>query len=86
MMFANQSALSRNELERYAVRVGGIDLAQFRQAIATDAHATTIAADRRAARAVGVRGTPAILIGGQLIRGARPFLEIEEAIDDALDR
>ena len=62
----------------------GLDASRIQQAAATNAHGTVIAMDLRTARAVGASGTPTFVIGDRVLRGARPFLEFEEIIDDIL--
>ena len=42
-------------------------------------------ADLDAARDLGIRGTPSLVVGTHLTRGARPFLELEELVDRLLD-
>lgn len=72
--------------ETYAAIARELDLdaAQIQRAAETNAHGTVIAADLRTARAVGASGTPTFVIGDRVLRGARPFLEFEEIIDDIL--
>lgn len=72
--------------ETYATiaRELGLDGDRIRRAAASNAHATVIASDLRTARAVGASGTPTFVIGDRVLRGARPFLEFEEIIDDIL--
>ncbi|HJL28256.1 MAG TPA: thioredoxin domain-containing protein, partial [Polyangiaceae bacterium LLY-WYZ-15_(1-7)] len=85
LLFANQDALAREDLERWATEVGGVDLARFRAALEQGAHEATIEADLDAARDLGIRGTPSLVVGTHLTRGARPFLELEELVDRLLD-
>ena len=83
-LFANQSALTRADLERYAAELPGIDVQRLRQALDDHRHASVIDADRRAARAVGASGTPTLVLGRHVLQGARPYVEIEEVLDELL--
>lgn len=62
-----------------------LDAERIGRAVENDAHRAVVAADVRTARAVGASGTPTFVIGNRVLRGARPFLEFEEIIDDILD-
>ncbi len=84
-LFANQRALTRGNLERYAGELPGIDLARLRQALDDHRHAPILDADARTARAVGAAGTPTLVVGRRVLHGARPYVEVEEVLDELLD-
>jgi protein-disulfide isomerase len=85
ILFQNQRALARADLERYAQQVGGIDMAQFRQALETNRHQARMQQDMTAVQEAGARiGTPSFFINGRLIQGAQPFDAFKTAIDRAL--
>lgn len=85
LLFANQDALSRVDLEQYARRVGGIDLKKFQEALDAGTHAAAIRADMDAVEASGARiGTPAFFINGTLVMGAQPFEAFKVEIDHML--
>ncbi len=68
MLLDNQSNLSRDDLERYAARVG-VDLGSFRAALDAHAHRPRIEADMALARQLGVPSPPHLFINGtSLIR------------------
>ena len=84
-IFANQKALGRQDLERYATELG-LDLERFRAALDGDRFADHIARNQALAKKVGAAGTPSSFVGGVLVRGAQPFAAFKKAVDDALAR
>ncbi|MEM9189008.1 MAG: thioredoxin domain-containing protein [Myxococcota bacterium] len=86
ILFQNQRALQRADLERYAEQVGGINMAQFRSALDTNRHQARMQQDIDAISEAGARiGTPSFFINGRLIQGAQPFPQFKAAIDAALE-
>ncbi|MGE3635728.1 MAG: DsbA family protein [Sandaracinaceae bacterium] len=86
ILFENQQALSREDLERYAQQVGGIDMNRFRQALDNNTHQAAVQADMDAVSAAGARiGTPSSFINGRLLQGAQPFPAFEAAINRAIE-
>ncbi|MDH5490858.1 MAG: thioredoxin domain-containing protein [Myxococcales bacterium] len=82
LLFQNQRALGRAELESYAEQVGGINMGEFRAALDSNRHQAAVQADMDAVQRAGARiGTPSFFINGRLIQGAQPF---KTAIDRAL--
>jgi protein-disulfide isomerase len=85
ILFENQRALSREDLERYAGQISGIDMARFRRALDDNTHRAAVQADMDAVREAGARiGTPSFFINGRLLQGAQPFPAFEQAIQRAL--
>jgi protein-disulfide isomerase len=85
LLFENQRALERANLETYAQQIGGIDMARFRRALDNNTHRAAVQADMDAVRNAGARiGTPSAFINGRLIQGAQPFPAFQAAIDRAL--
>jgi protein-disulfide isomerase len=85
LLFENQRALARADLERYAEQVGGINMAQFRQALDSNRHQARVQQDMDAVNNAGARiGTPSFFINGRLVQGAQPFEAFKAAIDRAL--
>jgi protein-disulfide isomerase len=85
ILFDNQRALAREDLERYAQQIPGIDMTRFRQALDNHTHQATIQADMDAVRRAGAEiGTPSFFINGRLLQGAQPFPAFQAAIDRAL--
>jgi protein-disulfide isomerase len=85
ILFENQQALSRADLEKYAEQVGGINMAKFKTALDTNKHKAEVQADLDAVEKSGARiGTPSFFINGKLLQGAQPFDAFKTEIDKAL--
>jgi protein-disulfide isomerase len=85
LLFANQRALSRTDLENYASQVGGINLAKFKSALDNKTHEGRVKADMDAVTKAGASiGTPSFFINGKLLQGAQPFEAFKTAVDEAL--
>lgn len=85
LLFQNQRELSRENLERFAQQVGGIDMNRFRAALDNRTHQAAVQADMDAVQNAGARiGTPSCFINGRLVQGAQPFPAFEAAINRAL--
>jgi protein-disulfide isomerase len=85
IMFKNQSALKRENLEKYAAEIG-LDVAKFKKDIDAPETKKKVEADLALAKQVGVQGTPNFFIDGRPIRGAVPYEQFKSAIDDELLR
>jgi protein-disulfide isomerase len=85
LLFQNQKALGREDLEKYAQQVG-LDLSAFRQALDTNKHEAAIKQDQEVAAKLGARGTPAFFINGRKLMGAQPYEQFKELIDDEVRR
>jgi protein-disulfide isomerase len=85
LLFANQQALSRPDLEKYAEQVGGVDMARFKKALDDKKNAKAVEDDIEAVNKAGAQiGTPSFFINGKLVQGAQPFDSFKQAIDSAL--
>jgi protein-disulfide isomerase len=78
LLFENNTALDRANLETYAARLG-LDMARFRADLDAERYKARIAADTAEGLDLGVNGTPATFINGRRIDGAFP-LETFQAI------
>ena len=67
ILFANQRALSPEQIEGYARRIG-LDMKRFKADLESEAVKAQVEADRRLARRAGVRGTPTVFINGRLLQ------------------
>jgi protein-disulfide isomerase len=85
ILFQNQKALTRDNLEKYAQQVG-LDMAAFRKALDTNKHEAAIKQDQELAAKLGARGTPAFFINGRKLMGAQPYEKFKELIDDEVRR
>jgi protein-disulfide isomerase len=79
-LFANQSALDRASLDRYAKEVG-LEMTKYMADMASHAYASKIDADTKLAVTAGLNGTPTFFINGQYVFGAQPFEELKKVID-----
>jgi protein-disulfide isomerase len=85
LLFQNQKALSRANLEKFAEQVGGIDMKAFKAALDSGKHKGAVDADIAAVSKAGARiGTPSFFINGKLLQGAQPYPAFKAAIDAAL--
>jgi protein-disulfide isomerase len=85
VLFANQQALSPEDLIKHAETVGGINTAKLKAALDTDKHKARVQADMDAVTKAGARiGTPSFFINGKLLQGAQPYPAFKAAIDKAL--
>lgn len=85
ILFAHQSHLAREDLERYAEHAG-LDLGRFRRALDEGTHASAIDADLALAERLHVDGTPAFFVNGTPIVGARPIEAFEEVVRGIFER
>jgi protein-disulfide isomerase len=79
----NSGALTTSYLVGLARRLG-LDTARFQADMADPALAKQAAADQAAGTALGVNGTPTVLVNGQLVSGAEPLSTYQQAVDAAL--
>ena len=84
-LFANQQALTVEDLIKHAETIGGINTAKLKSALESDKHKARVQADMDAVTKAGARiGTPSFFINGKLLQGAQPFPQFQTAIDAAL--
>ena len=83
VLFANQKALGRAELEGYAQQVG-LDVEKVKKALDEGTHKDAVSADQTLAGQVGARGTPYFFINGRQLRGAQPFAAFKTVIDQEI--
>ena len=82
-LFANQQALKRPDLDRYAQELG-LDMGKFKQALDAQTYKARVDADFALGNSVGVNGTPAFFINGRSVVGAVPFEEFKTVIDQEI--
>jgi protein-disulfide isomerase len=89
LLFANQPSggttdgLKRPALDQYAQQLG-LDMNRWAAALDGHTHAAEIDADVAAAKAAGITGTPAFVIGGYYLGGAQPAAKFQRIIDRVL--
>ncbi len=84
-LFANQQALDRPNLERYAQDLG-LDMGKFKSALDSNKFDAYIAADSAEGNRVGANGTPTFFINGRQVVGAQPIDAFKAVIDDELKK
>ncbi|MFW6050555.1 MAG: DsbA family protein [Myxococcota bacterium] len=86
ILFENQKQLTRENLEKWAQELGGINMAEFKKALDQNRHKGRIESDMEAVKKAGARiGTPSFFINGKLLQGAQPYNAFENAIKEALN-
>jgi protein-disulfide isomerase len=82
-LFANQTALDRPNLEKYAQEIG-LDMNKFKADLDSNKYKSVIEAETKEGSAVGVQGTPAVFINGRKIAGAYPWDTFKKIADEEL--
>ena len=84
-LFANQKALTRPNLEKWAQELG-LNMAKFKQALDSGKHKAKVGEGAAAISKAGITrfGTPSFFINGKLVSGAQPFAAFKTEIDAAL--
>jgi protein-disulfide isomerase len=83
ILFKNQQALSAADLEKYAKEIG-LNLDRFKAAMDSHKFAAQIDADTKQGSELGVSGTPAAFVNGQLVSGAQPVDAFKKIVDAEL--
>jgi protein-disulfide isomerase len=84
-MFANQQAIKRPDLEKYAQEIG-LDTMKFKAVLDNGTAKPRIQQDLALAAQIGVQGTPNFYINGRNVQGAQPYEEFKKIIDDEIAR
>jgi protein-disulfide isomerase len=84
-MFANQQALDRPALEKYASEIG-LDMGKFKGALDSGKFRAKVEADSAEGSQVGANGTPTFFINGREFVGAQPFDAFKPMIESELKR
>lgn len=85
ILFQNQKALERADLERYA-KQAGLDMNKVKQTLDGNKYKDSIQADQALSAKLGARGTPGFFINGRQLMGAQPYEQFKEVIDDEIKR
>jgi protein-disulfide isomerase len=83
ILFKNQQALTAADLEKYAKEIG-LDMGKFKAAIDSHKFAAQVEADTKQGSALGVQGTPAAFVNGNLVSGAQPVEAFKKIVDAEL--
>jgi protein-disulfide isomerase len=85
-LFANQQALDRASLEKYAQEIG-LDMNKFKADLDSGKFKQAVNADVQYANSLGGgMGTPTFFINGRKIAGAMPFDSFAQVIDEELKK
>jgi protein-disulfide isomerase len=84
-LFANQRALDRASLEKYAQELN-LDMAKFKAALDSGKYNEMIEADSAEGSRVGANGTPTFFINGRTLVGAQPIEAFKRVIDEELKK
>ncbi|HEX7597230.1 MAG TPA: thioredoxin domain-containing protein, partial [Polyangia bacterium] len=84
-LFANQQALDRPALDKYAQEIG-LDMAKFKAALDNHTFKAAVDQDLAMAKDLGVQGTPNFFLNGRPLRGAVPYEQFKTVVDDELAR
>ena len=85
LLFENQKALLRADLDGYAEQLG-LDMKAFGKALDAGTYAAKIAEDQDLASMVQAKGTPNHFVNGRQLTGAKPFEEFKTVIDEELKK
>ena len=77
------NGLSREALDLYASYLE-LDMSTFGQCMDNRVHETAVTEERQQASAIGVSGTPAILLNGELVTGIETYDELFQMIEEAI--
>ncbi|MBX3209193.1 MAG: thioredoxin domain-containing protein [Labilithrix sp.] len=83
LLFDNQQALERSDLDGYAKSIG-LDMKRFAKALDGRIHKAAVDADEKASTEAGVSGTPAFFVGPYFVSGAQPFNKFRKLVDRVL--
>jgi protein-disulfide isomerase len=84
-LFANQTSLDREHLRAFATKIG-LDVDRFDQALDAGSERARVQSDIELAKKLGVTGVPTLVVGDELVVGARPLEELVRHVDRALAR
>jgi protein-disulfide isomerase len=83
LLYANQEALTEEDLAAYATEAG-LDVEAWRLCLTSLPPRDLLDRDEAAALRAGVSGTPTFFVNGEPLLGARPLEDFVEAVERAL--
>lgn len=83
ILFANQSALSEEDLKKHASKAG-LNAGVLEKAVKADTYKEAVARDVALGTEVGVNGTPTMFLNGKRVQNPTSFEAIEPMIKEAL--
>jgi len=85
LLYKNAPAASPDQLTSYASQLG-LDSSDFKKCLDTGKFKAVVQRDEDEANRLGIQGTPAFFINGQLLSGAQPESEFARVIDEELNK
>lgn len=85
-LFANQDALDAAHLPAYALAAGVPEMSVWQTCLGLPEPAARVDADLAVASALGLAGTPTLIVNGQVYAGEYPYDALEQIIAGALER
>ena len=85
LIFANQKEMSPEKYMEWAGQIG-LDVELFKRDLASEEVKKAVDDDAAEAARMGITGTPGFFINGRFLRGAKPFEDFKELIDEELGR
>jgi len=82
-LFANQSALDRPSLEKWAKETG-LNVDAFKKALDAKTFASTVDAEMKLGEEVAVEGTPTMFLNGARVQNPTDFAALSKQIEDTL--
>jgi len=83
VLFANQSALTLEDLEKHAAKAG-LQIALFKKAMKEETYKAAVDSDMALGTELAVSGTPTVFINGKRVGNATDAGELGKAIDEAI--
>jgi protein-disulfide isomerase len=84
-LFANQQALDRPSIEKYAQELG-LNMSKFKAALDQEKYKDRIQKEQNLANALGASGTPAFFVNGRKLSGAQPVERFSSMIDEEIKK
>ncbi|MFQ5415801.1 MAG: DsbA family protein [Myxococcota bacterium] len=85
LLFANSKTLADEDLKRFAAELE-LDMAAFESCYSEGRFKQKVEDDLQAAHAIGITGTPAFVVNGVIISGAKPVEAFLPVIDEEIAR
>jgi protein-disulfide isomerase len=80
----NSGRYSDDRLVDFAASIDGMDVDEFSECLLNDTKASMVAEAEATAANIGVTGTPAYVINGQVLSGEQPYPALQQLIESAL--
>jgi protein-disulfide isomerase len=85
LLYKNAPAAAPEQLTAYASQLG-LDSSDFKKCLDSGKFKAVVQRDEDEANRLGIQGTPAFFINGQLLSGAQPESEFARIIDEELNK